>query len=203
MPKQVDHEERRRQLAEAVCRLAGTRGLEAVTLRHVAAEAGVSMGLVQHYFTTKDQMLLFAFQTMSKRVERRIGEVVTALPQPLNTRLMLRALLAAMLPLDEESRAEAPLWIAFLARAIIEPRLADPLRESGTVLSAFIEEQIRKAQEEGEVLAGLDPRLEATTLLVLMDGLLIHSLMHSRTADVALATLDYHLDRIFAGELIN
>ena len=41
MPKIVDHEARRAELAEAVWRLASRDGLEAVTLRGVAAEAGL------------------------------------------------------------------------------------------------------------------------------------------------------------------
>lgn len=155
------------------------------------------MGLVQHYFTTKDQMLIFAFQTISRRVEQRIGEAVTALPQPPTTRSLLRALLVAMLPLDEESRAEAPMWIAFLARAVVAPSLASPLRESGKAVGDFVEEQIRKAQEAGEVPAGLDSERETATLLALVDGLMIHSLIDRHRAEVVLATLDHHLDRIF------
>src|SRR4030081_2122253 len=119
MPKQVDHEARRQQLAEAGCRLAGSQGLEAVSLRHVAAEAGVSMGQVQHYFTTKDEMLLFAFHTLSARVARRLAAPVQALVQPPSTRALLRALLVAMVSTDDEGRTEAPLWVAFVARAVV------------------------------------------------------------------------------------
>ena len=57
MPRRVDHQLRRKQLADAVMRLAATEGLEEVSLRHVAAEAGVSTGMVQHYFRTKDEMM--------------------------------------------------------------------------------------------------------------------------------------------------
>jgi TetR/AcrR family transcriptional regulator, transcriptional repressor of bet genes len=48
MPKQVDHEERRQEIAAAVVRLVTTRGIETASLRTVASEAGVSMGAVQH-----------------------------------------------------------------------------------------------------------------------------------------------------------
>jgi AcrR family transcriptional regulator len=50
----------------------GSRGLEAVSLRDVAAQAGVSMGAVQHYFASKDQMLLFALSHMRDRVLARM-----------------------------------------------------------------------------------------------------------------------------------
>lgn len=46
MPKQVDHDERRREIATAVLRLVTTGGVEAASLRTVAGEAGVSMGAV-------------------------------------------------------------------------------------------------------------------------------------------------------------
>jgi DNA-binding transcriptional regulator YbjK len=62
MPKIVDHEERRSRVAEAVCRLIARGGFEAVTLRAVAAEANSSLGAVQHYLKTRDDMLMAALQ---------------------------------------------------------------------------------------------------------------------------------------------
>jgi AcrR family transcriptional regulator len=43
VPKRVDHEERRRQIADALLRAAAARGLHATGMREVAAEAGVSL----------------------------------------------------------------------------------------------------------------------------------------------------------------
>jgi AcrR family transcriptional regulator len=180
-----------------VCRLAGTRGLDAVSLRHVAVEAGVSMGMVQHYFTTKDDMLLFAFHTVSERVEQRIRGAVAGGGQ--DARTLLRSLLVEMLPVSEPSRAEAPVWAAFLARAIVEPRLAAPLREGGQGMTTFIADHLRAAQESGAVGAEIDPTLEALTLLGLVDGLMTHLLIGQLDASTALATLDHNLDRVFAG----
>ena len=52
-------------------RVAARRGLEDVSLRHVAAEAGVTAGMVQHYFRTKDEMMVFAIGAVRERVEQR------------------------------------------------------------------------------------------------------------------------------------
>ncbi|MFB8061103.1 TetR family transcriptional regulator, partial [Kitasatospora purpeofusca] len=52
MTARVDHEERRRQIAEALLRIADTQGLQSASMRAVAAEAGVSLRLVQYYFET-------------------------------------------------------------------------------------------------------------------------------------------------------
>ncbi|MGH3910171.1 MAG: TetR/AcrR family transcriptional regulator, partial [Pseudonocardiaceae bacterium] len=64
MPKRVDHRARRTQIADALMRVAATKGLQAVSLRHVAHEAGVSAGMVQHYFRTKDEMMTFALEVV-------------------------------------------------------------------------------------------------------------------------------------------
>ena len=71
VPKRVDHEERRRQIADALLRVAATRGLHATGMREVAAEAGVSLRLVQYYFGTKEELLLAAMQHLAARFSAR------------------------------------------------------------------------------------------------------------------------------------
>lgn len=190
MPKQVDHHARRQEIAEAVFRLVGRQGLEAVSLRHVAAEAGVSMGRVQHYFATKDEMLRFSFQVISERAEQRLG-VAMAAAGP-DRRSQLRAFLVEMLLLSDEGRAEAPVLAALLARSVVEPALSAPMREGGQQLTDFVAGLIPAGQRN-------DAGLEARTLLALADGLMLHVLTGQVDADTALATLDYQLDRIFSG----
>lgn len=200
MPKLVDHEERRELIADAVCRLAASGGIEGVSLRHVAAAAGVSVGQIQHYFGTKDEMLLFAFRIVSARVEQRLGSAVEALGAPPTTRTLLRTLLMAMVPTDPDSKFEAPLWVVFMARAVIEPDLAGPLRDSTRHLVGFAADQLRTAQEAGEIAAALDPDREATALFALADGLMLRTLLDPGHTATTVATLDYHLDRIFECE---
>lgn len=155
------------------------------------------MGQVQHYFRAKDDMLLFAFHTISERVEQRIRTALADAGPPDNERTVLRALLVELLPLSEQAREEAPMWVAFLARAILEPRLAEILREGVQGLRGFVGEQIRSAQQAGRTPTTLDPDSEATTLLALADGLMLHMLIGQLDAATALASLDYHLDHIF------
>ena len=71
MPKRVDHQERRRQIADALLRTAAVRGLHAAGMREVAAEAGVSLRLVQYYFGTKEELLLAAMQHLAARFSAR------------------------------------------------------------------------------------------------------------------------------------
>jgi AcrR family transcriptional regulator len=62
----------RRQIADALLRTAATRGLHATGMREVAAEAGVSLRLVQYYFGTKEELLLAATQNLAVRFSERV-----------------------------------------------------------------------------------------------------------------------------------
>jgi hypothetical protein len=109
-------------------------------------------------------------------------------------------MLKELLPLTGQARAEVPIWTAFLARAIVEPSLAAPLREGAGQMRDFIADQIRAAQRSGEADPGLDPQQEAATLLALADGLMLRAMIERDDAEATLATLDYHIDRIFTGD---
>lgn len=191
MPKQVDHRQRREQIADAVCRLAARHGLDAVSLRQVAAEAGVSMGRVQHYFTTKDEMLRFAFRSIAERVEQRMAAAVLALGESPHPRAFVRAMLLEMLPLSEPAKAEAPVLAAFLARAVVAPDLAD-LGADAERLRAFVAARIGAARPAAGV--------EAAGLLALVDGLMLQLLTGQLDEPAALAALDHQLNRIFDTE---
>jgi len=199
MPKKVDREQRRRQIAEAVLRLTAEQGLDAVSLRDVAAEAGVSMGMVQHYFTSKDRMLLFACAYMIERTNRRLQQQIAARPCPRSARATLRTVLVELLPLDEERRAGTRVWTAFLARAAVELDLEAFMRTTWVASHAFIADQIRSGQESGEIPAHVSPDRAAVRALALADGLVSHVLVGHYSATQALAAVDTYLDELFAG----
>lgn len=105
MPRRVDHEGRRTRIADALIRVAGRRGLHAVGMRDVAAEAGVSLGLVQYYFETKEKPLFYGVQHLADSFTARVGTRLAAAgpaPGPLATS---EAILLAPLPTDEGSRS--------------------------------------------------------------------------------------------------
>ncbi|MER5441531.1 TetR family transcriptional regulator C-terminal domain-containing protein [Streptomyces sp. NPDC002790] len=196
MPKQVDYEERRRRIAEAVCALIASSGMEAVSLRDVAAQAQVSMGAVQRCFRTKQDMLLFALEHITQHVSERAGRriAVTSTPQAAST--LLSHTLAELALLDEESRTQARVWLAFVARAPASEELAAVLHETYAKLHDLVVWLIRYGQDTQEVRRNLDPDLEARTLLALADGLTAHVLAGHHTSTAALAILQHHVDRL-------
>lgn len=194
MPKAVDHNERRTRIAQALLRVAGEHGLEAVSLRHVAAEAGVTSGMVQHYFRTKDEMMAFALAVVRERSEARLTAAVTALGADPSPREVLRMIVAEVLPVDEPRRADGRVALAFLSYTAARPEAAAPLRADTAAMLAFMADRIRA----GGPRPGIDPDQAAVVLLALMEGLGVHLLGGHYSPETALAALDAHLDTIFA-----
>lgn len=144
MPRQVDHVSRRRLIAEAVCHLADESGLEGVTLRDVAARAQVSMGAVQRCFRTKEEMLVFALGHISDRVGERVrARLVRSPAQSAATALGHAA--AEISLLRDEHRAEARVWLAFVAQAAVSPALAQTLKANYVALHEAFTQLIEEA----------------------------------------------------------
>ena len=178
MPKIVDHDARRAQIADAVFALVDRSGTAGVTVRALAAETGWSMGAVRYYFASQTQLMLFAAEEMARRVEERVRAILAAEPPS-----MARAehLLAAMLPLDAERASEVRVWAAFMSAARVDAgyervRLASWQGERLLARIAVADVVGRGWPTADGLLA--DPALEpvAERLHVLIDGLSLHGI---------------------------
>ncbi|WP_181781536.1 TetR/AcrR family transcriptional regulator [Pseudonocardia pini] len=182
MPKQVDHAERRELIADAVLAVVARGGLEEASVRHVAAEAGVSVGMVQHYFRTKDELMRCALERVGARVQARMGEGVET------PREMLRALFRQLLPLDEERAREGRVVLAFLAYATVRPEVGAELRADSSALRAHF--------AAGVVGSPLSPEVAAAGLFALLDGLGVQVLSGQLSVEAALETFDAFVELV-------
>ncbi|MBO8192989.1 TetR family transcriptional regulator C-terminal domain-containing protein [Streptomyces oryzae] len=196
MPRQVDHEERRRRIAEAVCTLIARSGMEAVSLRDVAAQAEVSMGAVQRSFRTKEDMLLFALEHLTQYVSERAEQRIAATSTPQAAATLLSHTLAELALLEEESRRQAHVWLAFVAHAPASERLAAVLKDTYAKLHDLLVRLLRYGQDTGEVAADLDAAREAHALLALADGLTAHVVAGHHSSATALAVLQRQVDQV-------
>jgi AcrR family transcriptional regulator len=201
VPKRVDHEERRRQIADALVRTAATRGLHATGMREVAAAAGVSLRLVQYYFGTKEELLLSAMQQLAAEFAERGLARIRRLKKTgglASRRDVIAAILTEGLPADDERRTFTVVYTAYLALSLTDPALAiTPLVRNSTAVIDVVAAQLRAAQAAGDTPAHLNPDLEAFSLLAMSAGLGTSLLVGQSSLEQAQAVIDYHLDRLF------
>ncbi|GIH99228.1 TetR/AcrR family transcriptional regulator [Planobispora takensis] len=207
MPKIVDPGERRRAVTEAVFRLIDREGLEKVSLRNVAAEAGLAVGSVRHYFTDHAELMVFAMQAMRERLTRRLVahadrllDPAAGVAAPAERRAAVERMLAELLPLDEERRRETVVWLAFVTAARTRPELQRHVSELYDGTLALVTRVLDGARQAGRLAEGADVPLEARRLCALLDGLATQGVLHPGRlvpADM-LGVLRRHLDTLVA-----
>ncbi|WP_353665173.1 TetR/AcrR family transcriptional regulator [Microbacterium sp. che218] len=110
----------REGIADAVLRVLAARGTDALSVRNVAAEAGVSVGAVQHHFPTRAKLIVGAMDAVNDRFRVRLGAALTGVVSP-QTRLEIFCHeLAALGP---NGRDDAVVWTAFASRAATDPEV--------------------------------------------------------------------------------
>ncbi|KAB2349434.1 TetR/AcrR family transcriptional regulator [Actinomadura rudentiformis] len=200
MPKVVDHEARRRRLAEAVWALTVRDGLEGVTLRKVAAEAGVSMGQVQHYYGSMEKLVgdavARAVHALNAKIESSIQEAAVRAGGTASAETMLRSCLHAMLARDEESLRLLRLSVAVLGKAVSDPAMAGVLAPGDDELLSFTAGLINDARAERGTPARGDARLDADICWSLAVSLGVDIAIGHRARDEAGRLLDYHLENV-------
>lgn len=171
--------------AAAALRLTARGGLEAVSIRTVAAEAGWSAGALQKVFATKEDLLAAAVDLMSQRVIDRMagleatGEVVAD----------LAALVRETLPLDRTRRDEALVWTAVAGRAATVDWMADVLRAQDAAVLTELTEAVRQARPSEPA-----PSAVADAVVALADGWTVRLLYAPEIAPAALTALDRALE---------
>jgi AcrR family transcriptional regulator len=191
VPKEVDHPARRRELADAACRVIARNGMGATTLAHVAEESGWSIGSIRYYFPNRDELIASALWRVGERLDDRIRRR-TAGGMTMND---LRIAALELLPLDAERREEALVHLAFLAQAAVMPALSDASEGASQRLQEPLAGRIAYLVQAGELPAHVDAEHEAARLRALLDGLRLQLLTTPRqtTTGWALTVLDDHL----------
>ena len=117
MPKIVDHQRRRDEIALVACRVVAEYGFDQATIVRIARAAGYTTGMVAHYFDTKQEIIIAALRLILRRIEERL----TAAAGEGGGELL--ALLTEALPVDAPRFTECAFWAAFWGQVSADRRL--------------------------------------------------------------------------------
>jgi AcrR family transcriptional regulator len=190
----IDSDSRRRELGEALWRVVLREGIEAASVRKVAAEAGISKGSLRHVFPSQSELLTFAMQLIVDEVGARVAAADAAG----EVRDVVERRLQSVLVLDPETRAVFDIWLAFAGRARVDPSLR-PLRdETHARVRELCRDAVETLRAHGEARPDLDVRLEAERLHALVDGLALHATLAPEVTTPArqVELLARHLDTL-------
>lgn len=203
VPKIVDPAARRHAVTDAVFRVIERDGLEAATLRNIAAEAGLAIGSVRHYFTSHTELTVFALGALRERMTTRILRHLDRLagPTPAAPRDIAEAVLSEFLPLDGARRRETVVWLAFVTAARTRPELREQAAQLHEGTRFVVRRVLDRAAALGRLAAGLDLAVETERLSALLDGLAMAAVLQPDRLppETTRRVLLHHLDTLSAG----
>lgn len=194
MPRIVDPGAQKTRIAAAVWRLVASRGLDAVSLRAVATEGGISMGQVQHYFASKNDLLYagieYSYQLIDQLVEDR------APADTASSRTVLLTIFRLLLGEEPMMRDAIRVNLAFAARADKEHRIEQLLTQGDAEIISLGAEVIEQAQVSGEVAADIDAATESRTVFGLVQGLGTQAAVYHYAPVETREVFDHYLRRL-------
>ena len=194
MPKIVDHDAQRVKFAEAAMSLIAQHGLEGVTMRAVAAEAGLSYGSLFHYFSSKDELLMHAVRHSNALQTDRINKFTSQY----SGMKALEHLLCDDAIITDSSRDDWMVWLTFLYQAALQASFADLHSELIDDWRTRIEGLLEDAQKAGEIRENLDISFEAMGVWAYSSGIGQLSLLHRELLPVKLQKqlISAYLDKL-------
>ena len=167
-----DRDARRQLYVEAVWRIAERDGVERASMRAIAAEAGTSVGMLQHHFTEKDEILEAAIRSRMESKSAGLARAVRRLGPDADPALVLAVALRHRLPLTRSLRVEAQVLGRWLGGDMRSPLKSAVLSQSERELHDVIVPALLDARAQGRLVDRVDIDGIAGALLALNDGLM-------------------------------
>jgi AcrR family transcriptional regulator len=165
MPKIVDVDQRRMELAAAAARVIARAGVDGASMREIATEAGWTTGTLVHYFANKHELLDFTLRaSIEQRSARRSAR------GDLSPADALRASLESALPTDDDTRVHWIVTVALAGAAASDDRLAATQRELYRQYRSYLIDLLTAMP------AVDDAEIEAERLIGLVDGIALQAL---------------------------
>ena len=195
MPKVVNHDERRVEIAHATWAAVQSVGVENLTLRDITLEAGFTTGVLTHYFRDKDSVLRFAFTIAYGKTFERI---LTANKSVDSDLLCIRNAMVELLPDPKKPESVAFVSMCFGIRNSTDPLLAEEYNanknEYRDLLNTYIKnaianEEIPPFRKTGEIL---------DLIVSVVDGVCIQSLLNPdvHTKKRCIRTIESLIERL-------
>jgi len=174
MPKIVDHDAQRLTFADAAMRLIARHGIEGVTMRAVAAEAGLSYGSLFHYFDSKDDLLMHAVRQLTSSQTSRVNEYESQY----SGLKALEHLLCDDAIVNDASRDYWMVWLTFQYKVALDDAFAELHADLVRGWLERIEGLLSEAREAGEVSRSIDVETESMALWAYSVGVGQLGLLH-------------------------
>ena len=174
MPKLGMQSIRRRQLIDATLEAINEVGMHDATIAQIARRAGVSTGIISHYFRDKNGLLEATMRDITSQLRDAVLNRLHALPQG-SAEQRLQAIVGGNFDETQVSSAAMKAWLAFWASSMHQPMLyrlqqVSSRRLLSNLVSEFRRELPREQAQEAKTEADGMPQQEETVREELLES---------------------------------
>lgn len=164
MPRIIDHDAKRREVAALTRKLIARSGINNVSMRSIAEAAGSSTAVVSYYFSDKNALLLHIYRENIERARARRK----AIPRGGIDRL-LEFCDELLVTTDEQAEGWA-IALVFTAMATSDERFAEEYRTNVILAREQFRVRFSDCVAQGDAYPELDCEAAARRLLALIQG---------------------------------
>ena len=166
MPRTIRDPAAPDRIVDAATTVVAAHGVDAASVRSIAAEAGVSTGFVTHYFEDKHSLMVAVLAETNARAARRLQRA-TRTGSGLER---LRAAIEAVLPFDAPRRRDWQVWVAVWSHASPGDDLAEGYRAGWAGLREMLAGLLDEACADGGLPTPIDVSYQAERLVTMLAG---------------------------------
>lgn len=168
VPDDSVREEQRQRLLDSAIRAIGKSGFDSVRLRDIAAEAGVTTGMIQYYFDSRQSFLVAALEKVGLNQIYSWSQICEVEADPWQRLTLLIA--ACTNPNQDVAVERSAAWVEFCACACRHPELREILAAVNQRWREVVLDTIRLGRASGAFRPVLDDGTIADAIVALLDG---------------------------------
>ncbi len=197
MPKIVDKEQRRQQLAQTAIELFSEHGFENVSIAQIAKAAGVAKGSIYDYFESREELIMAAIMVWMGEVESTAELILADIDDPEEK---LRTFVNALIDYFINDPRAIKLVISMMHLALVDDKILERqnlLKEMFLGMRRLVISFIMEGISKGDFDPKMASKAESLTinLLAFLDGIALHHLMDRNYIDLK-AQVNLYLDRL-------
>ncbi|SDW61617.1 transcriptional regulator, TetR family [Amycolatopsis xylanica] len=189
MPKIIDHDERRSHIVDVTWDLITQGGIEAATMREIAAAAGFANGALKLYFPSKEDIIEATY-------ERALGMMREYVElEGLRGLTALRELCVSSMPIDEDRIAAGRVLLTFWQLSLTNQKLQDKYLEHIRSWRGLLHRYLAEGREDGDIVTSTPDEQLVDEVVLINAGANVMSLVAGEFSTIALQR--QHLESFF------
>lgn len=193
MPRLIDHDERRNHIIDVTWNLIVEGGIEAATMREIAAKAGFANGALKHYFASKDMIVESTFERAMSMVEGY--SAVTDAARGVEA---LHKLCLATLPLDEERVTAGRVLLTYWEMSLSNEHMRSVYSDFLGTWRGKLARYLAEGREDGDIVTQTPDDVLVDEMVLLTAGAQVMTLVGPRytSTDLIRRHLDTFMERL-------